>query len=107
MTGQPTLGDVEETGRLTGLARGAGKREPRALPHVVLVDLGDRAADQVGELLLHRAQVHALLLQPVALREEELEREDADESASAAARVLRSPGHLRGIEGATRRPSWW
>lgn len=47
----------------------------------MMVDLGNRAADSVDELRLDRAQVHALLLQRVALWEEELERVDADKSA--------------------------
>ena len=45
----------------------------RALPGVVVVDLGDRAARAVRELLLDRAQMHALLLERMALREVELE----------------------------------
>ena len=66
--------------QFAGLARDAGERQLGALPGVVVVDLGDRAAGAVHELLLDRAEMHALLLQRVAAGEVELEREDADEA---------------------------
>src|SRR5579864_4807895 len=45
LAAQPPLGLVEETLRLTVLARRAGDGDARELPHVVVVDLGDGSAD--------------------------------------------------------------
>ena len=59
-----------------------------------MVDLGDRAAGAVRELLLHRPQVHPLLLQRVALREVELEREDADEARWTCSDPLGPTGRI-------------
>ena len=63
---------------LAVLPRDARERDAGALPDVVVVDLGHRGADAVGELRLDRAHVQPLLLQRVRLREEQLGREDAD-----------------------------
>src|SRR3954452_1294811 len=47
LTCQPALSGVEELVGLSGLARDAGEREPRALPDVMMVDLRDRAGHAV------------------------------------------------------------
>src|SRR5205823_4254765 len=52
--------------------------QPRALPYVVVVDLGDRGAEPVLQLCLRRADEVALLLQRVRRREVQLDGEDAD-----------------------------
>ena len=52
---QPALGLVEEPLDLVVLAGDARHRQARALPHVVVVDLGDRRADAVLQLRLRRA----------------------------------------------------
>ena len=75
---EPPLGLVEQPGGVARLARHTRERQPCPLPHVVVVDLRDRAADAVRELLLHGTELHPLLLERMALREVELEREDAD-----------------------------
>ena len=77
---EPPLRSIEEALGLTRIARDARDRQARALPDVVVVDLCDRAGDTVRQLRLHRPQVHALLLQRVALRKEKLERVDTDEA---------------------------
>jgi ankyrin repeat protein len=66
------------------LAGDTGDRQPRPLPHVVVIDLRDRRADAVLEMRLGRAHVVALLLQRVRVRKVQLAREDADEAARHA-----------------------
>ncbi len=80
LSNEPPLGGIEEPFGLACLPSNAGERETRTLPHVVVVDFCYRAGDAVRQLCLHRPQMHALLLQRVARRKEELERVDADES---------------------------
>src|SRR5438046_6189182 len=63
------------------LARDARNCDPGALPDVVVVDLGDCRADSVLELRLRRAEVVALLLERMRVREVELTGEYADEAA--------------------------
>ena len=76
--GQIALGVGEQALRLPRFARDDRDREPRALPDVVMVDLGDRCGEAVPQLLLGRAHVHALLLQRVRLGEVQLGGEDPD-----------------------------
>src|SRR4029079_7612803 len=80
LAAQPALGLVEQPLDLPALARDACDREARALPDVVVVDLGDRGADTVLELRLRRAHEVPLLLQRVRRREVQLARQYADES---------------------------
>ena len=47
LSGEPAFGDVDEPFSLAGVPGHAGERETGALPHVVVVDLGDRACDAV------------------------------------------------------------
>jgi len=103
LSGKPPLRRIEEAIGLTRIPRHTGDRQARALPHLMVVDLGDRAGDTVRQLRLHRPQVHALLLQRVALREEELKRVDADETLRhgsieavvAVVRILFEPEGVR------------
>src|SRR6516164_3715505 len=53
---QPALGFVEQALDLPVLPGDAGGRDPRALPDVVVVDLGHRGADSVLKLRLRGAQ---------------------------------------------------
>jgi hypothetical protein len=69
------------------LARDTGDRQSRALPDIVMVDLGDRGADAVLQLRLRRAEVLPFLLQRVRLREVKVDREDADEAACHSRRL--------------------
>jgi len=73
------LGLVEQQLGVAVVARHGRERQPRALPRVVVVDLGHGRA-HVLEPLLGRAQEVALLLQRAAGGEVELAREDADEA---------------------------
>jgi NADPH-dependent glutamate synthase beta subunit-like oxidoreductase len=81
LTAQPALGLVEEALDLVMLPCDARHRDPRALPHLVVVDLGDSSADAVLELRLRGAQVVPLLLQRMRLGEVQLTREDTDVAA--------------------------
>jgi hypothetical protein len=60
------------------VAGDARESQPRALPEVVVVDLGDRGAETVLELRLGRFHVLALALERSTLREVQLGREDPD-----------------------------
>src|SRR5439155_14148911 len=77
---QPAFGIVEQTDGLADLPGRTGEGQPCPLPDIVVVDLGDRAADAVLQVRLHRLDDHPLLLQRMALGQEELERVDADEA---------------------------
>src|SRR5438105_290762 len=55
--------------------------DPRALPELVVVDLGHRGADAVLQLGLRRAQVMALLLQGMRVGKMQLAGENADVAA--------------------------
>ena len=81
LAAEPALGLVEETLDLAMLAGDTRDGETRALPHVVVVDLGDGGADAVLELGLRGAHEMPLLLQRVRLREVQLARQHADETA--------------------------
>src|SRR5438093_977095 len=72
---------VEQPLHLTVLAGDARERQSRALPDVVVVDLGDGGA-HVLQALLRRAQMVPLLLQRVTRREVQLAREDAHVAAA-------------------------
>jgi hypothetical protein len=84
VTTEPPLGIVEQTRRLSLLARHACHRDPRPLPDVMVVDLGHRRADASLELRLDGAQEHPLLLQRVSFGEVELARQDPDPAARHA-----------------------
>ena len=43
LPGEPSLSRVEQPLCLAGLTRDARKRQPRPLPDIVVIDLGDRA----------------------------------------------------------------
>jgi len=73
------------------------EREAGALPDVEVVDLRDRTGHAVGQLCFDGPQVHALLLQGVALGKEELERVDADEArCHASIEAVPAAAWLRG-----------
>src|SRR5215467_1990416 len=78
---QPPFRLVEQPLDLVVLTRDAGRRDPRALPDVVVVDLGDRRSDSILQLRLRRSQEMPLLLQRVRLGEVELAGEDPDPAA--------------------------
>src|SRR3954451_24995385 len=78
LASQPALGLVEQPLDLLVLARDTRGRDARALPDVVVVDLRDGRADAVLELRLRGANIVALLLQGVRLREVKLTGEDPD-----------------------------
>src|SRR5438067_12418068 len=86
LTVQIPLGLVEQPLGLARLARDAGDGEARALPQLVVVDLGDGRAEAVLQLRLGRPDEPTLALQRARFREMELDREDAD-----VARAHREP----------------
>jgi hypothetical protein len=71
-------GFLEQRVELAVLARDAGNRETRALPEIVMVDLGDRGPEAILQICLRGPHVLALALQRSGLREAQLDREDAD-----------------------------
>ncbi len=79
---EPALGVVEKPRDFAMLPRDAGDRDPRALPHVMVVDLRDRCSDAVLQLRFRRTEVVAFLLQRMRFGEMELAGEDADEAAT-------------------------
>ena len=81
LASQPALRLVEQPFRLAVLTCGARDRDARALPDVVVVDLGDGRADSSLQLRLCRAKVVALLLERVRARKVQLARQDSDEAA--------------------------
>jgi uncharacterized protein len=81
LAAEPAVRLVEQPFDLAMLARDTRDREPRALPDLVMVDLGDGSADPVLELRLRRADVVPLLLQRVRVREVQLAGEHADIAA--------------------------
>src|SRR4029079_5804553 len=97
---QPALRLVEQPLDLAMLARDARDRNPCALPHVVVVDLGNGRSDAILELGFRTAYEVTLLLQRVRRWKVQLAREHADEAArhqrtkrstiSAAARTVSS-----------------
>src|SRR5579883_191329 len=95
LAAQPALRLVEQALGLVGLARDAGDREAGALPEVVVVDLRDRGADPVAEVVLRRADEVPLLLERARPGEVELDRQHADESGrhrGSEARCDAAPG---------------
>jgi hypothetical protein len=62
LAAQPALRFVESSLDLSMLARDARGRDPRALPDMVVIHLGDRRAEAVLELRFRRPQVVPLLL---------------------------------------------
>ena len=54
---EPPLRSIEKAIGLTRIPRDARDRQARTLPHVVVVDLRDRAGDSLRQLRLHRPQV--------------------------------------------------
>src|SRR5579872_3924072 len=88
---------VEQSGDAALVTCDARDGEPRALPEVVVVDLGDGRTEPVLQLRLHGLHVLALSLQRARLGEVELDGEDADVAggqvgydAAAGAGSLRS-----------------
>src|SRR4029077_5432501 len=73
---QPPLRLVEQPLGLAALSRDARDRDARALPDVVVVDLGDGRTNAALKLRLGGAQVVPLLLQRVGAGEVQLTRED-------------------------------
>src|SRR5580765_8126537 len=78
LAGQVTLGGGEQLLDLPVLTRHARKRQPRALPELVVVDLRDRGAEAALQLRLDRQELLALPLQRMVLGEVQLNGEDAD-----------------------------
>jgi hypothetical protein len=75
------------------LARDARDRQPRALPEVVVIDLGDGGAEAMLELCFGRLDVLALALERAGLREMEVDGEDADiPGAHAPATLVANSG---------------
>jgi len=70
---QPSLRFVEQTVGLVRLARRDRRRQPAALPEVVVVDLRDRGAEAVLQLRLRRLDVLALSLERACLGKVELD----------------------------------
>src|ERR671919_2223891 len=78
LAGEVALGPVEEADELVVATRDAGEGQARALPHVVVVDLGHRRAEAPLELRLDGEELLALALERMVLGEVELGRENAD-----------------------------
>src|SRR5204863_1485266 len=76
------------------LPRRAREHEPRALPEVVVVDLGDRGTEALLQLRLRRLDVLALALQRPRVGEVQLDREDPHVAGGVAhyRRLLPSGG---------------
>src|SRR5215468_5071596 len=89
-------GIVQQPVELAVLAGHAGDRQPRTLPEVVVVDLGDGRAEAVLQLRLRRLHVLALALERPGLREVEVDGEDAD---VARAHGAGGPRYSAGAEG--------
>src|SRR5262249_9178599 len=82
LAGEPPLGAGGEPLGLGGITGDEGGGERRALPELVVVDLGDRRAEPVLQLRLGGEDVLALPLQRPGLREVELDGEDRDEAGA-------------------------
>ena len=78
LAGEKSLGPVQQLVELPVPPRDAGEGEPRALPELVVVDLGDRRAEAPLQLRLHGEQLLALSLERAVLGKVQLGREDAD-----------------------------
>ena len=78
LAGEVALRAVEQPLDLAVLARDAGERQPRALPELVVVDLGHRGAEAVLELRLRRLARTCACPSASRLREVQLDGEDAD-----------------------------
>ena len=80
----PVAGESQRSARRAScsascaVAGDARDRQRRALPELVMVDLGDRGTEPVLELRLGRLDVLALALERARLREVELDGEDRD-----------------------------
>jgi hypothetical protein len=77
---EPLLGARGKLFGLPGLARDERRRQPAALPQLVVVDLGDRGAETVLQLCLGRQDVLPLALERPGLGEVELDGEDRDKA---------------------------
>src|SRR5690242_1444408 len=88
---EPARGLVEEPLDLALLARDDGRRQARALPQLVVVDLRDGRAEPVLELRLRRLHELALSLQRARLREVQLDGEGR-ELAGAHAGIAAAAG---------------
>src|SRR5215207_9423752 len=69
---------LEQRLEVAVLPRDAGNGQPRALPEVMVIDLGDGCTEAVLQVGLCGLHVLALALQRSRLREVQLDREDAD-----------------------------
>jgi hypothetical protein len=76
LAGEVALGAVQQLQQLAMVARHARKRQPRALPELVMIDLRDRRSEPLLQLRLRRLDVLALALQRPRLGEVELDREN-------------------------------
>src|SRR5580765_972350 len=72
------LGVVEQVLDLPVLPRHARRRDARALPQLVMVDLRHGSAEALLQLRLHGLDELALALQRAALGKVQLRREDSD-----------------------------
>jgi len=77
LTGEVALRGVEEPVHVPVRPPDAGEREPRTLPHLMMVDLGNGGAEATLELRFHREELLPLALQGVALGKVELRAEDS------------------------------
>src|SRR5262249_31181448 len=93
LAAEVALGAVQQLLHLVVVACDARQRQPRALPQLVVVDLGYRGSEALLELRLGRLDVPALALQRARLREMELDRENPD-VAGAHGRI--DPGATKG-----------
>ena len=82
LAGEVALGAVQQTLQLAMVARDARKGQPRALPELMVVDLGDRRSEPLLQLRLRRLDVLALALQRPRLGEMKLDRENPDISGA-------------------------
>ena len=78
LAGEPALGAVEELLDVPVPAADASERDPRTLPELVVVDLGDGGAEAILQLRLRGADEMPLALQRPRLGEVQLGAEDAD-----------------------------
>src|ERR671924_1215189 len=85
LPGEVPLGLVEQLLGFAVLARDARERQARALPEVVVIDLGHGRAETVLQLRLGGLDVLALAFEGARLRKVQLDAEDADVSRSHGA----------------------
>src|SRR5919204_5655545 len=91
---------VQEPLRLPRLPRHARDGQPRALPKLVVVDLGHRGAEPVLELRFRRADELPLPLQRAGFREVQVDAEDGDVAHAHTPILPRGRGGLAAYAGA-------